>query len=310
MEPTSEQELKQLLDEGRITEDEYKELLEAIRQKEMTLQKPPEKPNEPKPRTGYGKAALILMIIGFLLPLVPLIINIIMSMQATSGSTPRMVMLSGCPFLFLGFLCLLLAFIFGILGWKTSQGKIAAIGVPCLGLLIVPGILLLGLFGFRPVKIPVGSTANPRTVIQSYPIHSMAMVLTQDGVEFDRTVSSDGNGSLKIQNDLPEKQTFRLFASGPINADYCMLIYSAKLQTDSLDGNAYLEMLCSFEGKGEFFSRSIEQSVAGTTQWTTIQTPFRLEAGQMPDDVRLNLVIEGSGTVWIDDIELLSSPLD
>ena len=30
MEPTSEQELKQLLDEGEITEEEYQELLEAI----------------------------------------------------------------------------------------------------------------------------------------------------------------------------------------------------------------------------------------------------------------------------------------
>ena len=30
MEPTSEQELKQLLEEGKITEEEYQELLEAI----------------------------------------------------------------------------------------------------------------------------------------------------------------------------------------------------------------------------------------------------------------------------------------
>jgi hypothetical protein len=39
MEPTSEQELKQLLDEGRITEEDYKELLEAIRQKETVQEK-------------------------------------------------------------------------------------------------------------------------------------------------------------------------------------------------------------------------------------------------------------------------------
>ena len=36
MEPTSEQELKQLLEEGKITEQEYQELLKALRQKETT----------------------------------------------------------------------------------------------------------------------------------------------------------------------------------------------------------------------------------------------------------------------------------
>lgn len=36
MEPTSEQELKQLLDEGKITEQEYQELLEAIHKRSQS----------------------------------------------------------------------------------------------------------------------------------------------------------------------------------------------------------------------------------------------------------------------------------
>ena len=66
METTSKQELKQLLDEGRITEQEHGELSEAIRQKE-TMKKPVEKQNEPKPRTGFGKAALIFFILSSIL---------------------------------------------------------------------------------------------------------------------------------------------------------------------------------------------------------------------------------------------------
>ena len=76
-----------------------------------------------------------------------------------------------------------------------------------------------------------------------------------------------------------------------------------------MGGKAYLEMWCDIPGKGEFFSRSIERPVT-ETNWTTVQTPFRLEAGQMPANVKLNLAIEGVGTVWIDDIKLLSSPLN
>ena len=83
MEPTSEQELKQLLDEGRITEQEYQELLEAIRQKE-TVQKPIEKPNEHKPRTGYGRAALILMITGILLPIIAIMVTLLLNVVGIS----------------------------------------------------------------------------------------------------------------------------------------------------------------------------------------------------------------------------------
>ncbi len=145
MEPTSEQELKQLLDEGKITEEEYRELLEAIRQKE-TMQKPVEKPKEPKPRTGYGKAALILMIIGFLLPLVPLILNLILSFQARQDHTGLMLICVG-PFIMVSMLCELLAFIFGVIGWKTKSGKVAAIGAPCLGIIFIVLVPLLSAIG-------------------------------------------------------------------------------------------------------------------------------------------------------------------
>ena len=49
--------------------------------------------------------------------------------------------------------------------------------------------------------------------------------------------------------------------------------------------------------------------VEGTTEWVSQQTPFLLQAGQNPDNVRLNVVIEGEGTVWIDDIRLEHVPL-
>ena len=310
MEPTSEQELKQLLDEGRITEEEYRELLEAIRQKER-VQKPvdvPEQPTEPKPRTGYGKAALILMIVGFLFQFLSLIVNVLLASHQ-QGPTPRMFVITG-PFMLLGLFCEFLAFIFGIIGWKTIQGKIAAIGVPCL-ILLAPFItgFLMGTFFF--VRATVENKPQENLVgLKAYPLDSTTRVITQDGVEFDE-ISTDGNGSLRIKNDSSEKKVIRLFETGPFDIENCMLIYSAKIRAEKLYGKTYLEMWCDIPGKGEFFSRGIEQPVTGTTVvWKSVQTPFRLEKGQMPSNVKLNLVIEGTGTVWIDDVKLLSSPLN
>ena len=42
----------------------------------------------------------------------------------------------------------------------------------------------------------------------------------------------------------------------------------------------------------------------GKSDWKTIQTPFMFQKGQKPDKVTLNIVINGKGTVWVDDLVL------
>ncbi len=145
-----------------------------------------------------------------------------------------------------------------------------------------------------------GSPPGPPETVRSYPLRSMDGVLTQDGVAFDSSQSSDGNGSLRIDT----AGSVRLFETGDVDAEKSRLIYSAKLRTEKLDGRAYLEMWCSYPGHGEFFSRALHAPLTGTTGWISQQTPFVLQAGQDCDNVKLNVVVEGSGTVWIDDIRL------
>lgn len=65
-----------------------------------------------------------------------------------------------------------------------------------------------------------------------------------------------------------------------------------------------IEMWCCFAGKGEFFSRDLRSPLSETTDWSDEETPFFLQKGENPDNVKLNLVIDGTGTVWIDDLRL------
>ena len=80
-------------------------------------------------------------------------------------------------------------------------------------------------------------------------------------------------------------------------------------KTERLIGRAYLEMWCHFPGLGEAFSRGLDNVVTGSNDWATYQTPFFLKAGERPDRIRLNLVVEGKGKVFIKDIQLSSAPL-
>jgi len=143
--------------------------------------------------------------------------------------------------------------------------------------------------------------------LKKFPIDSLEGIITRSGVQFDKEVSSDGSGSLKIT--ATEPTAVRLFELGDIDVENARLIYQAKVRTEGVEGQVYLEMWCHFPGKGEFFSRELQTPLTGTTNWTTEETPFFLKKGENPDNVKLNLVINGKGTAWIDDIRVLKGPL-
>jgi len=142
--------------------------------------------------------------------------------------------------------------------------------------------------------------------LKHYPLDSLEGVIIPEGVELDKTVSSDGHGSLKITADGP--RTVRLFETGPIDGENARLMYQARLRTEGLEGQAYLEMWICLPDLGAFFSRGLNNTLTGTADWTIVETPFLLKPGQKPYNAKLNLVITGKGTVWIDDIHLSRTP--
>ena len=144
--------------------------------------------------------------------------------------------------------------------------------------------------------------------LKKFPVDSMEGVLTQTGVEVDNKITSDGKGALRITADGPT--TVRLFEVHDLDVENARLIYQAKVRTEGVEGQVYLEMWCNFPGKGEFFSRGLQTPLSGSTGWTTEETPFILQKGEKPDYIKLNLVINGKGTAWIDDIRLLKGTLN
>ncbi len=143
--------------------------------------------------------------------------------------------------------------------------------------------------------------------LAEFPLNSVEEVIDRHLVVLDRAVSSDGSGSIKVEFDKPATIHLGNFAAEEIANS--RLIYRARVKGEYISGRAYLEMLCFFEDQGEFFSRDLQSPVTGTTDWTTEETYFFLKEGENPDMVRLNLIVEGEGTVWVDDISLLRAEL-
>lgn len=143
--------------------------------------------------------------------------------------------------------------------------------------------------------------------LRRFPIDDLSEMITRSGVSIDPDVSSDGHGSAMVTAE--GLTTVRLYELGDLDIEDVRLLYQAKLRTEDLLGRAYLEMWCHFANSGEYFSRDLETPVSGSTEWTTEETFFFLQRGQNPDNVKINLVIEGTGKVWIDDIRVLVAPL-
>jgi len=125
-------------------------------------------------------------------------------------------------------------------------------------------------------------------------------------IEIDPTVRVEGKGSLKITTKWPTTVCLGE-VSGP-DVENAKLVYAARVKSE-LDGAAFLEMWAHF-GSQQYFSRGMNDPVEDTSDWKSIQTPFVFQKAQKPDKVTLNLIIDGIGTIWIDDIVLFREPLE
>jgi hypothetical protein len=264
---SSQEELLQLRNDGKISEAEYQDLLDAMKKtaSRQTGRADQDTP-KPVPTCGFAVASLVFSLVG------PL------------GSLP--------------------AIICGHVALRRikKEPSLRGYGLGLAGLVIGYVVLVISLLILPGILLPYMLAHAEMIELRRFPIDGTEQTLTKSGLQMDKEVSSDGNGSVRIE--ATEPTTIRLFETGDIDIENASLIYQAHLRTAGVFGFVYLEMWCSFEGKGEFFSRGLADPLTGTTNWTTQEIMFRLKKHENPNNVKLNIVIDGKGTVWLDDIRL------
>ena len=124
-------------------------------------------------------------------------------------------------------------------------------------------------------------------------------------IESDAAVKVEGKASVKITTAWPT--TVCLGEVTGLNVEEAKLVFKAKVKTD-LQGDAFLEMWVQVGG-GQYFSKGMNDPIKGKSDWKMIQTPFIFQKGQKPEKVTLNVVINGKGIIWIDDVVLSKEPL-
>ncbi len=172
---------------------------------------------------------------------------------------------------------------------------------------VKPGSAFLWILLFVTAVMSGCSSSSQRVIeLKRFPMDSLDGIITRSGAELDTDNSSDGKGSLRVIAKGPE--TIRLFEVNDLDAEDGRLIYQAKLRAKGLAGQTYLELRCHFPDGEEVLSTDAQVILTGTTGWVTSQTSCFVKKGERPDVIKLNLVINGRGTVWIDDVRLMKGP--
>jgi hypothetical protein len=271
---SSEEELLQLRNEGKISENEYEELRETLQKTTKVDIGEGVKDNiKPTRTSGLAIASLVLSLV------MPIgCISAIVCGHIALRKIEKDAMIQGRGLALAGLI----------------------IGYVILGLFIVPIMLYLDR-GISPLAIE-------ETELRSFPLDTTEGIKSQDSVAIDRQISSDGNGSIRVE--ATGGLLISMFDTGNIDVENARLIYRARLRTENVQGRVYISMTCFFPRGERYSSRALAMPLTGTTDWTTQETFFLLKKGEKPDNVSINLIIEGSdsGTVWIDDIRLLAGP--
>jgi hypothetical protein len=169
---------------------------------------------------------------------------------------------------------------------------------------------LVVLFGGAVIYMLLGEPQYEDTLIAHFPVDSEADLAgnaIEDAHVIDYSVSSDGNGSLRI--DATRRQLVDLYRIWGEEEDlsFRQLVYQADVRTEGATGDVFLVMqagITSVPG-GSMSVVGRDAAIRGTNDWTTLQAKAGNPGGSHLLEATLQLHIDGPGTVWIDNVKLI-----
>jgi hypothetical protein len=143
--------------------------------------------------------------------------------------------------------------------------------------------------------------------LRKFPSDSLKQVSPQTGVKLVRMSSIDSDGSLSIRTR--QAQTYEILDAGNLDVEEAVLVFRAKMKTYGVKGSVFLETVCELPGLGRMSIQGLQYSLSGTNDWEDVEVKYPLRKGEKADSVKLNLVFDSKGRVWLDDIRLYREDL-
>jgi len=167
----------------------------------------------------------------------------------------------------------------------------------------------LALFAFLIYSMLFGESEVSDVELARFALDELPVLVEENAqvlAEYDPQVSSDGGGALRIEAEGPTLIDLATVEGAGENRSFRQLLYQAKLRTEDVTGPVFLVMQAGI-AEVPMPVIGIDTALTGTNDWTPIET----YAGNPQDTYHkatttLQLEIRGSGTVWVDDLRLVS----
>lgn len=137
-------------------------------------------------------------------------------------------------------------------------------------------------------------------ILGSFSCDDIAQVKTL--ISVDKQTTADGNGSIKVeaaQSALVTIADQKNLSVPKDNTLWCTL----KVKCAGVKQRAYLEMWSEVAEGRRAFSKGLDQVLIGDSDWREIRLPMMVNADFTVSRALVNVVIEGPGTVWVDEIK-------
>ncbi len=115
-------------------------------------------------------------------------------------------------------------------------------------------------------------------------------------------ITEDGGGNLRIDAREPVTVQLAEVNVAAYKLQNTVLLYAADVKASALNGSAHLQVLVHFPGNkaGQIYASDM---AAG--EWKPLTGEFALPPGNMPDVIKVNLVIDGTGSVLLRNLRLM-----
>jgi hypothetical protein len=148
-------------------------------------------------------------------------------------------------------------------------------------------------------SVIVAAPLTAGDLLGTFSCHDLSQAKTL--ISVDKTVTADGNGSIKVeaaQNALVTVADQKDLSVAKDNTLWCTI----KVKCAGVKQRAYLEMWCEVAEGKRAFSKGLDQTLHGDSEWTEIHLPMMVNGDFTVSRALVNVVIEGPGTVWVDQV--------
>jgi hypothetical protein len=92
-------------------------------------------------------------------------------------------------------------------------------------------------------------------------------------------------------------------------------VLKGRVKFEGVEGHAYLELLSVFAEKKVYYTRTLAESgvlgkFVGTSDWREVELPFASDPGLLPEQINVNVVLSGKGTIYVAPLTVAALPDD